>query len=123
MLLCLLGVGLESICKCKRQKKFLNVECCYLNVDGLFKWIDGFRVSKLDDKIFCDSIAKHDIVCLAETQCGPENVIAIPGFKVYSKNRPKTFRSRHYFGGLMIAFRTVLATGVNVLETTTSEIS
>ena len=95
----------------KFSPKILSVGCW--NIEGIYKNINGVRISKLEDETFENTLKKFDILCLQETHTSQndrpnlKNFVATPHCRKISSNK-------RYFGGMLLFIRRTISKGVKV---------
>lgn len=99
-----------------------NISVCYWNIDGLFSRCASSRTCKLDLDCIRSNIAKHDIVFLVETHCGPDENVSFDGYKIFSNYRKKTKANNRYYGGIMTLVQNDLLRSVKIITPDCSEI-
>ena len=94
---------------------FLNIGVW--NIHGLFVNVNKYKVNKLEDPAFLNRLHDFDILCLQETQCGPQDTksLSVQGYSLIPFHRQKSANSR-YFGGSVILIKSCLRKGVKVVE-------
>ena len=100
-----------------------KISIAFHNVDSIYKKIGGQLFCKLDCNSYREALSKHDIVLLAETHCGQNNSLSLPGFYIHQNQRLKTPGAPKTFGGLAICVKNSIKNGVKFLSPTTTEIS
>ena len=93
------------------------------NMHGAYYDVNGFKVNKLEDPQFLDTLTTHDILCLQETHCGQNDLLSshinlfhpIPHCSKISNNN-------RYFGGMLLLIRKTIRKGVRVTSTENPDI-
>ena len=87
------------------------------NIHGLFVNINNYKLNKLQDPEFIKRLDDFDILCLQETQSGPQDTksLSVQGYSLIPFHRKKSNNSR-YFGGSLILIKSCLRKGVKVIE-------
>ena len=98
-----------------------DVSVLFWNIDGLYSRVGNLRVSKFSNDDVYNSLLKHDIICLAETHCGPKDDIDLEGYQVFPNFRPRSKNAKKHSGGLAIYVKNNLRQGIKILPTTNSE--
>lgn len=93
-----------------------NLSLGFWNVDDIIKRVDNEPISKLTFESFSNLLFRHDILCLVETKCGPEDTLNIPGYEVVMNCRKKTPRAPKHFGGIAFAVKSHLKDGVEIFR-------
>ena len=86
------------------------------NIQGIFQKVNSVKINKLEDPHFIKTLAKHDILCVQETHCGPREFPnshisthkAIPICRKISPNN-------RYYGGMLLFIRKEIKEGVKVI--------
>ena len=98
----------------------LSIQCW--NISGIFKNINGFKYSKLDDPLFLDTIRRHSIFGLIESQHTSDDIdkLQILGYKCFQSCRKKLKYGRKH-GGIAVYVHNTILPGVSKVSTTGSE--
>ena len=86
----------------------------YWNVDG----IQPKHIDKTQDQDFINFVKGHDIIGLGETHLNDNSNLCIEGYKVFSIIRPKTKKSKRFFGGISIIVKNSLKQNVSIVRNT-----
>lgn len=97
-----------------------DISVGFWNIDGLYYRVGNQRLCKI--KELESKVNSFDIICLAETHCGYNDVINFDGYKFFVNVRPKNPRAKKHSGGLAIGFREHLLPGLTLLPRVNSEI-
>ena len=98
-----------------------DVSVLFWNVDGLYSRIGNSRIIKFANADVHSTLVKHDIICLAETHCGPNDDVHLQGYQAFSNVRPKSSKAKKHSGGLVIYVKDSLRPGVKQLPVKNSE--
>ena len=93
------------------------------NLEGAYFKTNNFYTNKLRESEFANILKAHDILCVQETHCGP-NDIPSSHFKNYNSIplcRAKSGNGR-YFGGMLLLIKKVIRKGVKVIKTADPDI-
>ena len=99
-----------------------NIKIAYMNIDGLYKRVDGQRICKTDDPELRFHLFKYDIICLVETHCGGNVQPVLPGYHVYQNARDRSPNSTRYYGGIAVYIKSNIRKGIKLLPISNSEI-
>ena len=93
------------------------------NIEGAYFKVNNFYVNKLREPEFLKNIQAHDILCVQETHCGPQDIPSqhLSQFKSIPHCRKKSSNNR-YFGGMLLLVRKTVRAGVKVTYTDDSDI-
>jgi len=97
-----------------------DISIGFWNIDGLYYRVGNQRLSKIQE--LESKVNSFDIICLAETHCGYDDIINFEGYKFFVNIRPKNPRAKRHSGGLAIGFRECLLPGITLLPRVNSEI-
>ena len=102
---------------------YLNdIRITFWNIDGLYQKEGETRICKLDDPDVMESMAAHDLVCLAETHCSYNDCPSLPGFAKPVQNiRGKSSNANKHFGGLAVFVKESIRKGIKFLPIINSE--
>ena len=89
-----------------------SVAVVFWNVDGLYSRTVNSRIIKFANADVHSTLVKHDIICLAETHCGPNDDVHLQGYQAFSNVRPKSSKAKKHSGGLVIYVKDSLRPGV-----------
>jgi exonuclease III len=98
----------------------LRIACW--NIDGIYQRIAGTRVCKTEDADFQRAINNLDILCLTETHMYVDDNPSIPGFKCFSRHRPKHVKAWRASGGIAVYIKDYIGKGVKLVDDKCSEI-
>ena len=93
-----------------------NLSICAWNIDGAIEVVEGDRYSKLSEPEVQAFLEPHDIICLSETHCSPQDQITIPGYKIPQPLvRPRKKTDKKNYGGMAIAIRETIGSGIKYI--------
>ena len=72
------------------------------NINGLECKINGININKLCDQDVIDSLNKSDFIGLVETHADSNTDIALKGYYVFRKDRPKNKKAWKASGGIAV---------------------
>ena len=98
-----------------------NLSVCFWNVDGIHYRVDNSRLNKLDDPSVSELLRKHDVICLVETHCSPQDHLTLSGYTATASIRPKSNNATKYTGGLSVLVKNEIRHGISFLNTSSSE--
>ena len=94
---------------------FINVGAW--NIHVLYCNINKTKINKLDDPEFKKRLKSFEILCLQETQCGPNDTmsLSVNGYRVFSSHRKISQNGRH-FGGSLLLVKNELKHGIRITD-------
>ena len=96
--------------------KFAKIACW--NIHGAYYLTNNFKINKLLDPTFLNTLNSHDILCLQETHCGQSDNLkdhithfdGIPHCRKISSNNK-------YYGGMLLFIRKTIRKGIKIITT------
>ena len=85
------------------------------NIEGAYFKVNNYFVNKLREPEFESAIQAHDILCVQETHCGPQDIPSqhLSQYNSIPHCRKKSANNR-YFGGMLLLVRKTIRKGVKV---------
>ena len=88
------------------------------NIEGAYFKVNNYYINKLREPEFLSNLDAHDILCVQETHCGPNDIPAqhIKDFHPIPHCRDRSGNNR-YFGGMLLLIRKSIRKGVKISYT------
>ena len=95
---------------------FVNIGVWYIH--GNFCNINKVKINKLNDPEFRKRLRSFEILCLQETQCGPNETasLSVEGYKLFPFHRKISGNNRH-FGGSLLIIKSEIRPGIKIVNT------